>query len=743
MPAWPGPLEPARHLALGVLRWLAEALLLALVVGAGALVVSQLLSLWKPLLRLPLVPVVVVCVITLAALWLVGPERARRALAGGGLFLGVMAATALVVALAAWRLGHHLADRTEPVTTLGLWAGFAAGSTVTLLSLTLATFFAWKAYTGSVRLGWVLLAVLAVMALFGGSLTLRDPRWRLDPEGQQIKARGLGRIDALVVLDPHDPAGNALISEASDHRDELLRAPRDSARFDINFGLAVLSRPGAAQAAVEPAHLSPGPRGRFVDALAGIAPADGPPAYGSYARALLDAVEAGVEWRDSSRRAVVFVTARAPREEEVAGFPAALAAHQDSVLDGGASLASGPQASLAVYLVAPAGGEAAATWRKWTEATGGRVIDTGAYDRPTSLHAIEDALTDSPVRSARALARRYQPYVSLADEERTKPVDVDALLRPRRREKADRVCDRHRFGRDDCVVIGSALGLLRGPDGRLRPQDEYIDFEQDVREAFRGQRPRVGTRMYFHMRRHDGLLHIGYWWYFPVNISPIQVNQTCLPGLTLSELTCYDHEGDWEGVTVTLEPRSPENTPSGDPYNPAAFEPAAWKARSVTYDAHGRGIRWPWDRLSGTPAVADSTHPVVFAARGSHASYPLPCERGCDQRLARRGLPEGPFDGDESTRVRCDECLTPLPSLRRQSPFTRPFERVEDPVLWNAFPGRWGAAVCLPVAQVCSQSDGPRSPSRQDRYRRPWEALKPDGRAIRRFERTLAALERG
>jgi hypothetical protein len=69
-------------------------------------------------------------------------------------------------------------------------------------------------------------------------------------------------------------------------------------------------------------------------------------------------------------------------------------------------------------------------------------------------------------------------------------------------------------------------------------------------------------------------------------------------------------------------------------------------------------------------------------------------------------------------------------------------ERDEDPVLWNAFPGRWGAAVCLPLAQVCSQSDGPLTPSRQDRYRRPWVALEPGGMAAREFDRRSRASAR-
>ena len=736
MESWPGPLESARNVVVHALRWLADALLLTLVATTMALLVSQVVGLWKEPLRLPLVPVAAVCVLTVVVLWLVGPDRAIHALRGGLWFIAVMAATGLIVGVAAWGLGQYLADRREPVTIPGLWLGFGVSTWIALVSLTLATLAAWNAYTGVVNVGFVALAVLAVMALSLGFLTARDPRWRLDPEGQQIKQRGLGRIDVLLVVDPHDPAGRALIAEAKDHGEELRRPPQDTVDFDIKFGLAVLG---------SPQNLSPGSRANFVSALGEVPPAGGPPAYGSYGRTLLDAVEgSAVTWREASRRAVVFVASRAPSEEELgADFQAALAAHQETVLSGAGALTSGPQSSLAVYMVAPAGDAEAGTWRGWTQATGGRLIDTGAYERQTSLQAIEDALTDSPVRTARDLADLYRPYLNLARREPTKLVDVDALLQAKPKEIPNRVCDRERLGRDDCVDVSSALRLLQDPDGQLREQDEYIDFEEDVREAFHGQGPKVATRMYFHMRRRDGLLHIGYWWFLPVNVSPIQVNETCLPGLTLSELTCYDHEGDWEGVTVTLEPRALDETPSGDPYNPAAFDPDAWKVRSVTYDAHGRGIRWPWELLKGTPAVEGSTHPVVFSARGSHASYPLPCEKNCDQQLARSGLPEGPFNGTTDTRMTCDGCLTPLPSLRRQSPFTRPVEREEDPVLWNAFPGRWGAAVCLPVGQVCSQSDGPRSPSRQDRYRRPWEALDPDKKTRARFNRIVARGERG
>jgi FtsH-binding integral membrane protein len=275
---WPGAVESRRAIALQVLRWLAEALLLALVTGTMALVLSQVVSLWKPLLRLPLALVLAVCALTLAVLWLAGRERAIRALRGSLWFMAVMAVAGVVVGVAVWGLGQYLSDRREPVTLNGLWAGFVIGAVVIWTVLTAATWLAWRKYTGTVSKRFAALAVLALMSLVVGFLTARAPRWELDLEGQEIRARGLGRIDVLLVVDPHDAAGRRLIAEAADRREELrARPPIDTARFDIAFGLAVLNRTQDPQAPQYRTVLSPGARSNFVDALAGVPPAEGRP----------------------------------------------------------------------------------------------------------------------------------------------------------------------------------------------------------------------------------------------------------------------------------------------------------------------------------------------------------------------------------------------------------------------------------------------------------------------------------
>ena len=523
---------------------------------------------------------------------------------------------------------------------------------------------------------------------------------------------------------------------------ELSKPPSGAAPFPIEFGLAVLRRPGnPSQPLYERQDL--GRRSAFVREIGDVEPVAGPPAYGAYGRVFQDALQPGsasasadhdgYSWRPDSRRAVVFVTSRPPSAAEMrsaGGEGVELSEGLNRYLAGHEGEPAGVR--LGLYVVTPrADDRRARTWARWTESTGGGMIHPEVYDRTTLLRAIDDALTDAPVGTARELAAEYQPRLVLAKGENWRPIDIDQLLNPPAKSNPDKVCDRRPEGGTDCKPVPSAAALLRD-------QDEFIDFDQGVREPSSVRMRGASTRMYFHIRRHHGLLHIGYWWYFPVNVSPVQEARTCLPGLTLKDLTCYDHEGDWEGVTVTLEPRSALVTPPGDPYDPASFEPSAWKGESVSYDAHGRSIRWDWPRLDGADVVVNGSHPLVFAAWGSHASYPLPCPGSCKQALALKpGIPEGPFNGrPDKDAVECAEsCLRRLPSLRRQDPGS-PVERLEDPVLWNAFPGRWGAAVCLDIALVCSQSDGPPTPSRQDRYRTPWRASEPSKAARKKFEQT-------
>ena len=658
-------------------------------------------------------------------------------------FHGVLFAFAVGVWLASGEVGERLGKRTTPLTDGMLLTGLAAGALVALVAFSVAAMLAWLVYAGRARPLQIVAGVFVVQLAVLGILTARPPPGEVDLAAE---ARGHGSLDLLFVVDPHDPAGRALIAQANDAdvAETLGATRRDRPSFDVALAVAKLRRSdGAAVAPPYETVLQPTThRDDVVTAIRGIDAAPEPPAYTAYGRVFADAqrvfgaaeasgLETGVRWRPGTRRAVVFFASKPPSEREMdaaessVAFASSLADHQSSLLVESPQIALGkPVESLSLYMVSSDAASArAASWRGWTADTGGRLIDPAAWGSEPLLHAAEDALTDTPVATANALAETYRPQLKFDSSDVRRPVDVDSVLRPRARQARIWVCD-HTPGQDECDPVVSAQSLLG-------EHDEYIDFPDDVRRAKASGGP---ARMYFNIRPSPDHLHIGYWWYITVNDSPVQSTRTCLPGLTISDLTCYDHEGDWEGVTVTLASRTPNRGTSTDPYDPAAFAPDAWRVESVSYDAHADSMRWQWPDLARAGSVERRTHPVVYVAKGSHASYPLPCDTGrCKQDLAvRRGLPDGNHDGADAWAACGDECLLALPSIRRPVPLA---QRVggdipEDPALWNAFQGRWGAAHCLPVGADLQPERRPAEPEPPAAVRRP----RPPDRAEPRRE---------
>jgi hypothetical protein len=383
-----------------------------------------------------------------------------------------------------------------------------------------------------------------------------------------------------------------------------------------------------------------------------------------------------------------------------------------------------------------------AAWRGWTRPLGGRVHAAAA---PAGLGGAVDLLgeahdlqVEQPVGELARVARAFRPYLFFdTDDERLRPVDVDWMLAPLDRlshrtrpstlscgpteltdyacEVAregtevpfDRVCDRG-FLLSHCENIATAADL----GGSL---DEAIDFADKARRGPGGVDP---PRMYVHVREEGDRVYLGYWWFERYNVSPWRTEVNCLPGLTFGAVSCHDHQGDWEGVTVVL--RRLDHPSARDPYVLGNLLP-----EEAVYEAHGHPVRWRWDQieLAAEDSAHLATHPVVYVAVGSHASYPRRCLRKeCDQSLSGSSIGEGGFDGRRPWRYNrepaCDDwsepsrqdtigpCLLALPST----------DGGRRPMLWNAFPGAWGRAQCTVIAKVCSQVDGPRSPGAQTRF---------------------------
>jgi hypothetical protein len=128
------------------------------------------------------------------------------------------------------------------------------------------------------------------------------------------------------------------------------------------------------------------------------------------------------------------------------------------------------------------------------------------------------------------------------------------------------------------------------------------------------------------------------------------------------------HEGDWERVTVRLRRAGARR------YVPV----------SVAYHAEDGDERLPWGDVervgaNGAPGDgADDTHPVVYAARGSHSPYPTPDAR--DVEIDQAGRTYRVVDRASPLCERCPQwhTWTNLRDLRAQP--------------WYGFGGAWGYA---------------------------------------------------
>jgi len=90
----------------------------------------------------------------------------------------------------------------------------------------------------------------------------------------------------------------------------------------------------------------------------------------------------------------------------------------------------------------------------------------------------------------------------------------------------------------------------------------------------------LGYTIYCHVTKDSTSTIVQYWFFYAYNNAPLN-----------------DHEGDWEMIELVLD----------------AAQSPVW----VAYSQHLQGERASW----GDVEKIDSTHPVVYVARGSHANY--------------------------------------------------------------------------------------------------------------------------
>jgi hypothetical protein len=279
------------------------------------------------------------------------------------------------------------------------------------------------------------------------------------------------------------------------------------------------------------------------------------------------------------------------------------------------------------------------------------------------------------------------------------PVDIDDLLRSRLVEH----CPEGKGLLVECPTLTSA-GDLSTDGGNLRFKTE--SFGNDT---FR-------SRIYVNVVDGATSTYLDYWWYLPDNPANTARGAMCGAGLVIPEITCFDHQSDWEGVTVVLDKAS------GQP-------------REIHYAAHKFVVRVPWDVARaaavrtapsvGLTASDVADRPLVFVARGTHAAYPQPCRK--DFCRTSSFANDNQFDGRNAWPENgCQSCVSPFPRTAGGAPAS-----------WNAFTGHWGSALCLTKGLYCARSEAPKAPGAQrGRFLHPWcvthEVVGTDLRRLRK-----------
>lgn len=203
---------------------------------------------------------------------------------------------------------------------------------------------------------------------------------------------------------------------------------------------------------------------------------------------------------------------------------------------------------------------------------------------------------------------------------------------------------------------------------------------------------------------------------------------TVPPGLSYDVANLFAHEGDWERVSVLLR-RDGERR-----YQPV----------SMRFHVHGRSRDVPWAELERASGDDDkqANHPVIYAARGTHAPYP---DAGTDRPRLRSGGRAYPiYDLRDEP---CAEC-----------PEWRSWDLLLDAPAqgWYGYGGAWGLVYETPETSgslgpspyVPGSAAAPRPPDADERFHAARAAsyrryLPERRRALRLLARAQAAFRAG
>jgi hypothetical protein len=513
--------------------------------------------------------------------------------------------------------------------------------------------------------GWFAAGLTSVAFIVGLPVLVT---WRSHSDGPPIRseARIPGRID-LVIVSPS--ARNERVPRPS-------VPPADLAAWDLQYTVAV---PAQGRKGLEILVAGTDSRSTALRALR--------------TGQALEPGSGRVQWRPGAQRAVVLDLDQAPVSVPGSGFGRLSAPGAPTGGPAGSSLVAATSSLRApTYALLDAGNQQRLDeWAGWAGEHKGEADTLADLEGPTLLDASLRLVAQSRGAFAdRQLAYAYRPLLFFDKRELYAwPVDVDAAF-----EEGDVKMCKHGLTGEECDELKRAADIEQSSD--------YLHFEtQRFTAQDRTRSPQaVGSTYYYHVVHGKPDTYIDYWWYLPYN--PSLSSWMCSPGFSVKDFDCFDHESDWEGITVEVadEGKLPPFVYYAQHSNVARFAwgelEDGWKKlpQQQLVDAHG------------------AHHPLVFVARASHAAYRNPCS---DPACFEYGsvLPEGKHNGEgewsgDDDAVCAGLCLKPLPVTREGKPAT-----------WNAFSGPWGTQTCILDGTFCDRGEAPHSPSFQWRYQHP------------------------
>jgi hypothetical protein len=330
------------------------------------------------------------------------------------------------------------------------------------------------------------------------------------------------------------------------------------------------------------------------------------------------------------------------------------------------------------------------------------VVTANAFGDPTAESLQTPVIINQADLDAMALA--YRPALLFDSDEPYRPITIQALVD----EGGQQVC----LNPSTCAPITSADAIVSAAQTLAANHDATEGQTYIQMSGYQSPWAPCGLNgllldcgdasaiYYDYGQSANGYHYIDYWIFYRLNL---------VFGDT--------HVGDWEGVTVILNPSIDAGSPLSQSIAGVIFaehSKMAFRLPAVLRfcaDSADIGSNCLTDDLIGPEST--NTHVADFVALESHASYPDACfadNEGCTNPETGQNwspLGEGRHDGSSSWENNSDffcngQCVKPLASL------------TQEPVeIWNAYEGIWGDTnITGPYGSIKS----PSSPSLQARY---------------------------